>query len=102
MTETGVNRLIVNVSLDEPMLRKIDLLIRHEQSQLAIRSWDCLNVIEYYKKEMDDLPEGEEPDPVKVKLMQETRVVARYLDDERDMLEVAKQNIQSALASFQK
>jgi hypothetical protein len=84
------------------MLRKIDLLIRHEQSQLAIRSWDCLNVIEYYKKEMDDLPEGEEPDPVKVKLMQETRVVARYLDDERDMLEVAKQNIQSALASFQK
>jgi hypothetical protein len=94
--------LITNVSLDEPQLQKIALLIKHEQSQLAMRSWDCLNVIEYYKKEIENLPEGQEPDPVKIKLMRETEIVTRYLDDENDMLEVARQSIESALASFQK
>jgi hypothetical protein len=92
--------LIVNVPLDEPQLRKIALLLRHEQSQIALRIYDCENVVEQYKKEFNGKQESE-IDPVKVRLMKETQAVIKYLKDELDMLEVAERSITSSLMHLQ-
>lgn len=91
--------LIVNVPLDKPQLSKIALLLRHEQSQIALRVYDCESVVEQYKKEVNGMLESE-IDPVKVRLMKETQAVIKYLKEELDMIEVAEQSILSSLMNL--
>ena len=100
MSEEEIKPLIANVPLDKPQLAKIALLLRHEQSQIALRIYDCENVIEQYKKEINGLQESE-MDPTKVRLMKETQTVIKYLKNELDMLEVAQQSCESCLMSLE-
>jgi len=82
------------IDLDDKQIQKLHLLIRQELTQIAIRRYDAENVIEYYKEEMRKKKEQDnELDPIKIRLVEETAAVVKWLDIEMEMLQDAQNKL---------